>query len=512
MKHTRLLAPTLAIVAVLLVAARVAWVCDDAYITFRTIDHWQLGYGPVWNVDERVQTYTHPIWMVLLTGLSALTGELYFTAIAAGLALSAVALAALIRQPDTHLTWPVVLALGASKAWSEFATSGLENALSYAIIAGAVVTLGRPVLTPRRQLLGALLLGIAPLSRPDLALVVLPPALLLVATTRGAWPILAAGTLPGLAWTTFATVYYGSPLPNTALAKLGHAPLSQNVGQGLLYLRNSLALDPVLLPVCGIGAIVALLHARTRPVHAAFMAGAVTYIAYTVSIGGDFMSGRFLAVPLLVAVAVLLATGRRWVGIVGIAAVGLSLTSSAGPLRTSTAFHVPDWDDAGIADERGWYFPHLGLAPILDEQRDPPKPGRNRRAGEGRVRMGKAIGMDAYMAGPHVHLVDAYALCDPLLSRIPSDETLGRPGHWIRPVPRGYLDTLKSGENRLEDPEVAQLWTDVALATRAPLLAPGRAAAIWRLMWSGRTAPITGVSPTDRPPRAPSEQPNHRSG
>jgi len=33
----------LAIVLVLAIAARIAWVCDDAYITIRTIDRWQLG-------------------------------------------------------------------------------------------------------------------------------------------------------------------------------------------------------------------------------------------------------------------------------------------------------------------------------------------------------------------------------------------------------------------------------------------------------------------------------------
>ena len=115
--------------------------------------------------------------------------------------------------------------------------------------------------------------------------------------------------------------------------------------------------------------------------------------------------------------------------------------------------------------------------------------------------MGKAIGMDAYMAGPWIHLVDAYALCDPLLARIPSDEVLGRPGHWIRPVPRGYLETLKTGQNQLEDPEVAALWNDVQLATRAPLWTAGRADAIGRLLQFRRTAPIQGVPPMQTPPR-----------
>ena len=190
---------------------------------------------------------------------------------------------------------------------------------------------------------------------------------------------------PGLSWVAFATVYYGAPLPNTALAKLGHAPLSQNLNQGLDYLTNSIQLDPVLLPVTALGLGVALVRMRKSLVLAAFALGSALYLAYVVSIGGDFMSGRFLTVPFLVAVAALVATGRRAVLAVLPIALVLGLLSATGPLRTTTSFHAPNWDDAGIADERGWYYPHLGLLPMLLEQRDPPKPGRLIRAGEARA-------------------------------------------------------------------------------------------------------------------------------
>ncbi len=495
------------IVLVLAISLRVAWVCDDAYITVRTIDHWQLGYGPVWNTAERVQTYTHPLWMGLLALVSLATGELYFTAIATGIVCSAAGLVMLARLPGAMVTWPVLLLLGFSKAWTEFATSGLENALSYALVGGAIAMMSAPTLTRRQSLLAALFLGLVPLCRPDLALVVAVPALVLVWSTRGSPAVLATGLIPGVLWTAFATIYYGSPLPNTALAKLGHAPLLQNLGQGALYFWNSLSLDPVLLPTAALGLGLGLGQSRTKPAMGAFAVGAVLYLLYVWSIGGDFMSGRFFTVPFFIAVAGLMSSGSRWV--LGAVPVGLLLTLSnaAGPLRTGGDFHVPNWDDAGIADERGWYYPHLGLVPILREQRDPPKPGRTRRAGEGTVRMGKAIGMDAYMAGPQIHLVDAYALCDPLLARIPSDETLGRPGHWIRPVPRGYLESLKSGRNELVDPEVAALWEDVKLATRAPLWTPGRAAAIARLAVFGRTRPIAGVPPMTTPPQPAKRSP-----
>ena len=45
---------------------RTAWMCDDAYITLRTVDNFVSGFGPRWNVAERVQAYTHPLWMFVL--------------------------------------------------------------------------------------------------------------------------------------------------------------------------------------------------------------------------------------------------------------------------------------------------------------------------------------------------------------------------------------------------------------------------------------------------------------
>jgi hypothetical protein len=45
-----LLVAALLLVAVVLI--RTAWICDDAYITFRTIDNFLHGFGLRWNVAE----------------------------------------------------------------------------------------------------------------------------------------------------------------------------------------------------------------------------------------------------------------------------------------------------------------------------------------------------------------------------------------------------------------------------------------------------------------------------
>ena len=74
--------PVLALPFMLLfmvVLLRTAWLCDDAYITFRTVDNFIDGYGLRWNVAERVQTFTHPLWLFVLSAAYAFTGELYYT-------------------------------------------------------------------------------------------------------------------------------------------------------------------------------------------------------------------------------------------------------------------------------------------------------------------------------------------------------------------------------------------------------------------------------------------------
>ena len=59
-----------------------AWMSDDAYISFRTIDNLFQGYGLRWNVVERVQAYTNPLWLFVIMLPSFFTREFYFTSLA----------------------------------------------------------------------------------------------------------------------------------------------------------------------------------------------------------------------------------------------------------------------------------------------------------------------------------------------------------------------------------------------------------------------------------------------
>ena len=118
------------------VQLRRAWISDDAFITFRTIDNFLHGYGLVWNIGERVQTYTHPLWMLVLSAIGSITHELVFTSLALSISISlAVVLLVIMRIAVSPLSALfVVVALALSNAFVDYSTSGLENALSHLLL------------------------------------------------------------------------------------------------------------------------------------------------------------------------------------------------------------------------------------------------------------------------------------------------------------------------------------------------------------------------------------------
>ena len=53
------------------------WMGNNAHITFRSVWNFVHGYGL--TPDERVQAYTHPLWMMAISVSHLLTGDVFFT-------------------------------------------------------------------------------------------------------------------------------------------------------------------------------------------------------------------------------------------------------------------------------------------------------------------------------------------------------------------------------------------------------------------------------------------------
>jgi arabinofuranosyltransferase len=293
----------LAIVALYgFVVLRTAWLCDDAYITFRTIDNLFAGQGLTYNVGERVQAFTHPLWLMLLSTAFSLTHEFWNTAVVVSLAVSlaTVVLFAFGVARSRSAALVGVLALTLSKAYVDYSTSGLENPLSNLLLAAFLFVYFRAQQGSSRLLLLSLIASLATVTRPD-ALLLFIPALLWELWENRSWKALRVallGFLPLFLWEAFSLFYYGFLFPNTAYAKLNTGlSLRELAGQGWRYVGSSIHADPItpLVILAGVGAALVAKSRRSLLISI----GLILYLAYVVSIGGDFMRGRFFTMPLL---------------------------------------------------------------------------------------------------------------------------------------------------------------------------------------------------------------------
>src|SRR5258708_21006490 len=216
----RVLLVALVLVA-LAVLIRTAWVCDDAYITLRVVDNLVHGYGLGWNVDERVAAFSHPLWMMLVSGLYVLTNEGYFTILAVGIVVTLITMTGVAwrGQPSFAASAIPLLALLSSKAFVDFSTSGLENPLTDFLLLLFVLAWNRRDTTARLSRL-AVAAALVLMNRTDAGLL-LAPALagaLVLEARQARWRAtigrLAAGMAPLALWATFSPLSFRTPVAN----------------------------------------------------------------------------------------------------------------------------------------------------------------------------------------------------------------------------------------------------------------------------------------------------------
>ena len=506
----RLLAALLTIFFAVVVL-RNAWIHDDAYITYRTVDNFINGYGLRWNSAERVQTYTHPLWMFVVAAAYFLTHEIFFTVIFVSLALSVATILLVFAAADSVAAGCLgVLVLTFSKAFVDYSTSGLENPLTHFVFGSFLVLYFRRETTLTTLYLLASLAALGAVNRTDTLLLFLPAllwVLLRVERARGL-AVIAAGFMPLLLWETFSLFYYGFLFPNTAYAKLFDTGVGagERAIHGLYYLLNSARIDPLTLLVTGAG-IAAGVWSRDRR-QICVVGGITAYLAYVVLIGGDFVTGRFLSAPLLAAVVLLSRwhpIPRRALVVAAMLVIGVGLGSSdPPPLSTAAAGSEGKtlMDAHGIADERAYYYPYTGFLRALQHVRVSNHPwalegleARNQRVP---LVVRADIGFFGFYAGPQVHVVDVWGLADPLLARLPARADHNwRVGHFTRAIPDGYLETLASGKNRIADRQLAARYDNLSLITRGRLLDSTRLREIWKANTSESPPPSHAVVPHD---------------
>ncbi len=491
-----------------LTAVRNAWLCDDAYIYLRAVEQLWAGHGPVWNAGWRVQAFTGPLWYGVLAALRAVLSDGYLLALLPGLAFTAWAwqrARGLVPSPRGQAM--LLAAWLVSNGFMDYTTSGLESALAYGVLLGFLgaylVGSGDGLRAWPRLNAWA---GLVALTRLDLLLLLLPPWLQRARAARAQgwrrwWVGLLPGLLPAGAWYGFALVYYGTPLPNPVYAKLFHGlPRGVVLAQGLRYWVGQALLDPATLLLALLAALVLARDPRGR----ALAAGAGLYALYLTGVGGDFMAGRFVAFAFVVLTTAALALaptaflrGRRPQA--ALTALGLyALLFPHTPVTSPWDHYVtPDFYlQWGVGDERGRYFRYTSLLTYLAWRTQPDAPpffppyawsqmGYEFRTSPEPLAVVDSVGMFGYWAGTDKWVLDEWALTDPFLARLPdADGRLWRPGHYERVPPPGYLESLRTGENHLTDPDLRALYDLMTWATRAPVFAAERWARLPAWWWA----------------------------
>ena len=477
------------------VMLRSAWITEDAYITLRTVDNFINGYGLTWNVAERVQAYTHPLWMLALSGLYFFTHEAFYTTLILSLvcSLGAFLLVARMMPRASLASLAGLCVLFFSKAFIDFSTSGLENPATHLLLAAFLLVFLSPEQTfgQKKIFWLSFISGLAVLNRMDTILFFVP-ALIYILILHRSWSTvkwMALGFLPFILWELFSVFYYGFPFPNTAYAKLNTGLTRRDLLEaGYLYFINSLHWDPITLLIIGTSLGLTFMQGNWR--ERMISLGVSLYLLYVLWIGADYMSGRFFAAALLAAVVLL---NQRFSsvslsgGVVLLVFVIIMGFISPTPTLTSiddASFSTGRTDINGISDERSFYYQPSSL--IYDKRKtiepfhDWVFRGLQLRAEEVKVQPLLNIGFAGYFAGPKIYIIDRLALADPLLARLPPIPVENFfAGHFERAIPDGYFESVKNNENRLKDPNLAKYYDKIRLLTRAPLWSWERISAIW---------------------------------
>jgi arabinofuranosyltransferase len=482
---------------VLLVLVRTAWLSDDSYINFRTIDNLLHGYGLRWNVADRVQSFTDPLWLFLVAACVFLTREFYYTAIALSIALSFAAVVLIARRVSGDAIAAVVglVLLLASKAFVDFSTSGLEGPLTHLLLVAFLIVYWNGDIDEERRLRNlSIVTALLILTRMDVSLLVMPALLAAVvkhgvlrSIRPGAWGLSLIVT-----WECFSLVYFGFPLPNTAYAKIGGGiPRADLAVQGIVYVFDSIAVDPLTLAAIAgtVGVTLASRSYRDWPI----ALGIVLSVAYVIAVAGDFMSGRFFAAPFVCAV-MLLVRRREWSAepILAITVILLAVVAALGThdssLLTTGRFRHDFTDRDGIVDERRVYYPFTGLMSVEREDGRLTHPwaqhGRDVLASGEKVSAYPADGFFGFTLGPAVYALDPFALGDALLAHLPAGADW-RPGHFGRRIPEGYEATLATGVNQIVEPSIHELYDRLQTVTRGPIWRLHRFREIWRFNTGG---------------------------
>jgi len=474
---------------ILITIIRNGWLADDIFITFKTMKNFINGYGLRWNIDERVQGYTHPLWLFLMLPFYYEIRCEYLIALALNILLSFSAVYLLYKScKDKIICAIIIILLSLSKGFIDYSTSGLENSLSYfLIILFLVVFYNYNKEEYKKIFYLSLLTSLGILTRQDLILIFAPFYFFILKNLdRKKIYLLILGFSPFIIWEIFSVIYYGFPFPNTYYAKINiDLPRSYLIEHGLMYFDNFLSIDYAGAFLI-FGFIVLFIFnlllnkGADRFELISLVIGSILYILYIIHIGGDFMMARFFSVLIIASAFGIVRINfnvipKNIILIIFIGLISLILIcNEKNPLYVKINYDDKRIHNTGLADEKGYYFQGFSLMKILCGINGIYISKRDKLYNEKDFTFPKEVGpaghlLSDFFAPTNKYLINKWALTDPLLARIKKITGEKRIGHFERAIPDGYIDSVKNNTNLIKDEKIARYYDRIRLITRGKI-------------------------------------------
>ena len=467
-----------------------SWIGDDAFISMRIVDNWIHGYGLVWNIGERVQAFSHPLWLFLVTLTYLVIKDPYYTLYVLSLNISLLTVFLFLKyfavQMKSMIFFGFILA--SSMSFIDFSSSGLENPLSHLIIIIGLIAIFHMENSPRRLILIASIAAFSALNRLDTILIYLPILIYEYLENREILRTrlitLIIGFAPLWIWFLFSIFYYGFPFPNTFYAKLAdNLPLNWYIENGVHYYLNLIKWDFITFLIIILSVVFTVVERKKK--NLLLMTGAILYMLYILFIGGDFMAGRFFSIIFLLSLVLLAdvdvvklfpVVGKVRFKYIILLGIFCCFVSKYPPILIKLVSAHWVFDEYQISNEKYYYYKKTNWQKYDAEKSlfNWCNVGLEMKYSGERTFVFNSIGFVGYYAGPDVYIIDGFALTDPLLARLPTYD-YSRIGHFTRRIPEGYEKTVNANfDNQIVNQSLKQYYDKLSILIHDPVFSKGR--------------------------------------
>lgn len=294
------------------------WVAEDAYITFRHIQNFWEGYGLTFNINSRIEGYTHPLWVLFLIFLSAFGFSLHFSSVLLGTIFSTTGILILFynfiyKKDKLNFLYKSILIIPfyfiIHDGFRDFWTSGMEFSLTFFLLSLLLVDIAdKPIQNPIKI---SSFLSLLYLTRPELGIFYLYYGLLtflqsiklsqnkkLEIDFRKIILYLIPFLIFAGGYHLFRWFYYQDIFPTTFYAKSSQILWKE----GSYYIGYSFFHSPLFL-VTFIIFIILIFFNKHNIQYNYFLRDLIPvllHLSYLISIGGDFMAYRLILPDLMI--------------------------------------------------------------------------------------------------------------------------------------------------------------------------------------------------------------------